>query len=112
MASVSSGIRFNGIDRKSANPLRSAMIHDSTSMTATRRKNLAFRCLFVHVWTSCGGHWLGVYLVDQHKHWESPSDLIQAGSLTLKVTFSPQPKKLTYIYVQTLKNFCRDSLAQ
>ena len=56
MTSVSSGIRLNGIDRKSANPLRSAIIHDSTSMTATRRKNLAFRSPFVQSWTSCDGH--------------------------------------------------------
>ena len=59
IVSVSRGMRLNGIASKSATPLRSAIIHDSTSMTATRRKKCGCCIPLIHDWINCGGHGLG-----------------------------------------------------
>ena len=59
ISSVLGGIRCVGIDKNSAKARRSAITQDSTSMIATRRRNLGFRGECSQAAMSAGGQILG-----------------------------------------------------
>lgn len=96
ISSVGDGIRCNGMDRKAANPIRSAITQDSTSITATRKKNVGLIGPLIHERISPSGQSRGVSKSVKRKIDVRLADLLSSGAFCRRKTL-PLPRIVCWI---------------